>query len=154
VFDARETFSLLLAPDEVTDWWAHLDGEDNKKMQGRLLVDTLRTWFMQRQHDSGRGRERRQYFFSPDARSCVDRRFDGVAVEEKVIELNVQQLIDGALGRSLVWVLGGRPRGERWDWDRQRTRAGERTEVIVQQDQGAGHPEMSAVALGEGPPSF
>lgn len=65
---------------------------------------------MQRQHDSGRSRERRQYFFSPDGRSCVDRRFDGVPIEEKGIELKYNELIDGALGRSLVWVLGGRPK--------------------------------------------
>lgn len=111
MLDAREVFGRLLAPSEATNWWAHLDGEDNnKKKQGRHLADTLSAWLIQRHHDSGRDRERRQYFFSRDARSCVDRRFEGVAVEEKVIALKYAQLIDGALGRSLVWVLGGRPK--------------------------------------------
>jgi hypothetical protein len=40
----------------------------------------------------------------------VDRRFNGVAVEEKVIAFKYNEPIDGALGRSLVWVLGSRPK--------------------------------------------
>jgi hypothetical protein len=85
VLDAREVFSLL-APDQAADWWANLDGEDNKKKtHGRFLVNTLSEWLRQRHGNSGLGRERMQYFFSPHARSCMDRRFDGVAIEEKVI---------------------------------------------------------------------
>jgi hypothetical protein len=108
VLDAREVFGLL-APDQAADWWARLDGEDNKKKQGRFLVNTLSDWLKQRHGDSGQSQKRMQYFFSRDAKSRVDRRFDGVAIEEKVIELKFDKLIDGALSRLLVWVLGGRP---------------------------------------------
>ncbi len=111
MFDAHKVFQLLLAPGQVTDWWARLDGEDNKKTQGRFLVDTLSNALIDQHHDSGRAHERRQHFFSPNALSRVGRRFDGVGIEEKVIELKYDKLIDGALGRSLVWVLGGRPKG-------------------------------------------
>lgn len=39
----------------------------------------------------------------------MDRRFDGVSIE-KITELKYDKLIAGALVRSLVWVLGGRPK--------------------------------------------
>ena len=110
MLDAREVLGRLLAPGVVTDWWAHLDGEVNKKKHGRHLADTLSAWLMQRNNDSGRDRVRRQYFFSRDARSCVNRRLEGVAVKEKVIELKYNKLIDGAHGRSLAWVLRGLPK--------------------------------------------
>ncbi|MDI3290712.1 hypothetical protein [Polyangium sp. 15x6] len=110
MFDAHDVFDLLFAPGHTTDWWVNLDGEDNKKTKGRFLVDTLSAWLKERHHDSGQGRERMQHFFSSHAQSRMDRRFDGVGVEEKVIELKYNKLLDGALGGSLVWVLGGRPK--------------------------------------------
>ncbi|MDC3961546.1 hypothetical protein KEG38_47450 [Polyangium jinanense] len=111
MLNAHDVFELLFAPGQATAWWANLDGEDNKKKKtGRLLVHTLSDWLKKQPHGSGQYRERMQYFFSSHAQSRVDRRFDGVGVEEKVIELKYDKLIDGALGRSLVWVLGGRPK--------------------------------------------
>jgi hypothetical protein len=44
----------------------HFNGEDKKK--GRLRVDTLSTWLMPHHHDSGRGGDRRQFFFWPRGR--------------------------------------------------------------------------------------
>ncbi len=112
MLDAKAVFDLLFPRTEVTDWWAGLDGEANrKKPGGRHLVDTLDAWLeLERVHRStARGLPRGQYFFSPSSQSCMDRRLDGVGVEEKVIDLSFGKLIDGALGRSLVWVLGGHP---------------------------------------------
>ncbi|MDC3985918.1 hypothetical protein [Polyangium jinanense] len=111
MLDARQVFDLLFATRQATAWWTNLDGEDNKKKATeRLLVHTLSDWLKKQPHGSGQDRERMQYFFSSHTQSCVDRRFDGVGVEEKVIELKYDKLIDGALGRSLVWVFGGRPK--------------------------------------------
>ena len=110
MLDAREVFDLLFAPSQAPNWWEHLGVKDNKKAKGGFLVDTQSTWLIHQHRDSGRSRARMQNFFSPHAQSCMDRRFDSVGVEERVIELKYDKLIDGALGSSLVWVVGVRPR--------------------------------------------
>jgi hypothetical protein len=49
---------------------------------------------------------REQFFFSSSKRSCMDGRVGAIGVEEKVIHLNFAGIHDGAICRSLVWVLG------------------------------------------------
>ncbi|UQA61384.1 hypothetical protein [Polyangium aurulentum] len=94
---------LLFAPGQATAWWANLDGEDNRKRTGRLLVHTLSDWLKKQPHGTGQNRKRMQYFFSSHAQSRVDRRFDGVGGEEKVIERLL--LLLGLLQRLLELAL-------------------------------------------------
>ena len=96
-----ELFDQLFAPGAT--WWKDVDGEVRQaRGEGRYLEQTLAAHM----GAAYRAESRRQYFFTRDARSRMDGRVGGIAVEEKVVRLDLGGIIDGAISRGLVWTLG------------------------------------------------
>jgi hypothetical protein len=91
-----------------TDWWHDLKSETPKKKYGenaRCLESTLEKELSDipgyRQDD------RRLFFFSSNSRSSIDGRYKSLGIEEKYNPLDIKEhLIDGAIHRGLIWVLG------------------------------------------------
>jgi hypothetical protein len=99
----RKLFEEGAVRGEDLPWWASLDGEVKQgRPEGRYLEQTLEAAMS----PDYRTLPKEQFFFSSHKRSCMDGRFGAIAVEEKVIHLNFAGVRDGAICRSLVWVLG------------------------------------------------
>src|SRR5580698_10107983 len=93
---------------EGNRWWENLSGEVKQaRPEANYLETQLDAWLG---GDGWRhGVHREQHFFSKSGKSSMDRRFENVGIEEKVIPLEWGKLLDGAVCRGLVWVFGGRP---------------------------------------------
>lgn len=91
-----------------TPWWSNLSRETRKSNLGpsaRFLVETLKEEMTDVKEYRGEGRQ--LYFFSKSHHSSIDGRFRHIGVEEKYNPLDIKEhLIDGAIHRGLVWVLG------------------------------------------------
>jgi hypothetical protein len=101
VFD--RLFDEKLLDEKELPWWANLDGEVKQgRPVGRYLEQTLEAAM----GPDYRTLPREQFFFTSSKRSCMDGRVGAIGVEEKVIHLDFAGIRDGAICRSMVWVLG------------------------------------------------
>lgn len=88
-----------------TRWWDNLHSETRSR-DGRISLESS---LAQEPSDFPQYRtsERTLYFFSTSTRSSIDGRFHSLGVEEKYNPLDLEEhLIDGAIHRGIVWVLG------------------------------------------------
>jgi hypothetical protein len=89
-------------------WWANLSSETRKSKYGksaRFLEETLAEEMSDVREYRGSGRQ--LFFFSNSQRSTIDGRYGNLGVEEKYNPLDIgEHLIDGAIHRGLVWILG------------------------------------------------
>lgn len=103
-----DQFIVRLFGDNQTPWWSNLYRETRKINQGnsvRFLVETLKNELFDVKEYRGSGRQ--LFYFSDSHRSTIDGRFRNIGVEEKFNPLDIKEhLIDGAIHRGLVWVLG------------------------------------------------
>lgn len=98
-----ELFFETLRAGSEEPWWRYLKGEVRQGREpGRYLEDTLTVAL----GEDYRAAPRPQHFFSRGKRSCMDGCFGQIGVEEKVIRRTFQGIRDGAICRSLVWVMG------------------------------------------------
>lgn len=89
-------------------WWENLKSETPKKKYGpnaRFLQTTLEQELTDvPEYRSG---DRRLFFFSTNKASSIDGRYKSLGIEEKYNPLDLKEhLIDGAIHRGVVWVLG------------------------------------------------
>lgn len=90
-----------------TSWWCELQSETPQK--GNAAARCLQTTLEEEleEYPAYRHSERMLYFFSTHHRSTIDGRYMTVGVEEKVNPLSLDEtLIDGAIHRGVVWVVG------------------------------------------------
>ena len=90
-------------------WWENLNAETPKGGKYGLNARYLETTLGQELSDCPdyRSGDRKLYFFSESGRSSIDGRFETIGVEEKYNPLDLKEhLIDGAIHRGVVWVLG------------------------------------------------
>jgi hypothetical protein len=103
-----DQFIVRLFIENRTPWWSNLSAETRKSKYGasaRFLVETLKDELFDVKEYRGSGRQ--LFYFSDSHRSTIDGRFRNIGVEEKFNPLDIKEhLIDGAIHRGLVWVLG------------------------------------------------
>jgi len=89
-----------------TKWWADLDGEVWQGRSGqRYLQDTLEKEL--RDVPDYRNSATQLFFFSDNVKSSIDGRYGDLGVEVKYNRIKFsKELIDGAIHRGFVWVVG------------------------------------------------
>jgi hypothetical protein len=103
---AEHFIQRVLSPRRQPAWWSDLSGEVRQRAPGgRYIKDTLEAELAS-DCPSYRTSPRHLYFFSTDARTSIDGRVGTLGVEEKYTDLTFPSVIDGALHRGIVWVLG------------------------------------------------
>lgn len=92
--------------DNRTAWWANLAGEVRQGRSGRLyLQEALEKELTD--YPGYRNTDRRLFFFSSSAMSSIDGQYGHLGVEEKCNPLEFSnKLIDGAIHRGFIWVVG------------------------------------------------
>jgi len=88
-------------------WWSNIEREvrQRKTWEGRYLEEELEREIMG-DFPSYRSSDRQLFFFSGSIRQAIDGRINNVGIEEKCKKLRFVDLIDGAIHRGLLWVLG------------------------------------------------
>ncbi len=104
---AERFLQRVLSPRIEPAWWNDLRGEvrQSREEKGRFIKDTLDAELL---HDypSYRNSPRHLYFFSRDVHTSIDGRVEALGVEEKYSDLSFPSIIDGAIHRTIVWVIG------------------------------------------------
>ncbi len=96
----------VLSPRSDPAWWNDLSGEVRQRTSsGRFINDTLEAE-LAGDYPSYRTSPRQLCFFSTDARASIDGRAGALGIEEKYTDLTFPSIIDGAIHRGIVWVIG------------------------------------------------